>query len=264
MNIAFENTNLPDIIELRDICTSYDGGKTFIIQNLNLLIEDIPNQGEFIVILGKSGCGKTTILKYIAGLATPYSGQIFIRGKNREQQVPISMVFQEPSALEHYTVLKNVMLPLLYRGIPEEEAQKRAMNMITAVGLEGHEHKFAKFGKLSGGQIQRVVIARSLIANPGIILMDEPNRGLDNDTALQIDLLVANLWHQLQSTVILVTHDIEQAIFLGTTIYIMSNRPATIIKEFKVDLPYPRTREIKRSRTFLELKNKIEDFMYEV
>jgi len=259
---TLKDTNLPDIIELQDICTSFDGGKTFIIKNLNLIIKDIPNIGEFVVILGKSGCGKTTILKYIAGLNSPYSGRVLIHGRDREHEVPISMVFQEPSALEHYTVLKNVMLPLRYRHVPEKEAAERAMNMIRAVGLEGHEQKFAKFGKLSGGQIQRVVIARSLIANPGIILMDEPNRGLDHDTALQIDLLVGNLWQQLQSTIILVTHDIDQAVFLATKIYVMGGKPANIIKEFDVPIPFPRNRETKRSANFLELKNTIEDFMY--
>jgi NitT/TauT family transport system ATP-binding protein len=262
MGYIFKDTNLPDIIELQDISTSFDGGKTFIIKNLNLLIEDIPDAGEFVVILGKSGCGKTTILKYIAGLTNPYSGRILIHGRDRSHEVPISMVFQEPSALEHFTVLKNVMLPLLYRHVPEREAAERAMNMIKAVGLEGHEQKYAKFGKLSGGQLQRVVIARSLIANPGIILMDEPNRGLDNDTALQIDLLVGNLWQQLQSTIILVTHDIDQAVFLGTKIYVMGGKPATIIEAFDVNLPFPRSRETRRSEEFLKLKNKVEDFMY--
>jgi len=262
MAYQVEAGNLPDVISLQDICTSFDGGKTFIIKNLNLTIENIPDMGEFIVILGKSGCGKTTILKYIAGLSHPTSGQVLIHGKAREQNVPISMVFQEPSALEHYSVLKNVMLPLLYRGVSEQEAAQRAMNMIRAVGLEGHEHKYAKFGKLSGGQLQRVVIARSLIANPGIILMDEPNRGLDNDTALQIDLLVGNLWQNLQSTIILVTHDIEQAVFLGTKIFIMGGKPANIIKEMDVEIPFPRHRETKREAKFLSLKSQIEDFMY--
>ncbi|HPI71795.1 MAG TPA: ABC transporter ATP-binding protein [bacterium] len=256
------NTNLPDIIELKDIATSYDHGATYIVKNFNLLIEDIPSQGEFIVILGKSGCGKTTVLKYIAGLMKPYAGQVLIHGKQRDERVPISMVFQEPSALEHYTVLKNVMLPLLYRGVDPKEAAQRAMNMIKAVGLEGHEHKYGKFGKLSGGQVQRVVIARSLIANPGIVLMDEPNRGLDNETAMQIDLLVSTLWQQLQSTIILVTHDIDQAIFLGTKIYVMGGKPASIVKEYDVPLPHPRTRETKRDAHFLKLKNEVEDFMY--
>ncbi len=262
MGENFVNTNLPDIIELQDISTSFDAGRTFIIKDFNLLVEDIPDSGEFIVILGKSGCGKTTVLKYIAGLMTPFSGRVLIRGRDRSHEVPISMVFQEPSALEHYTVLKNVMLPLLYRRVPEREAADRALNMIKAVGLEGHEQKYAKFGKLSGGQLQRVVIARSLIANPGIILMDEPNRGLDNETALQIDLLVANLWQQLQSTIILVTHEIEQAVFLGTKIYIMGGKPASIVKVFKVDLPFPRNRETRRTRAFLDLKNEVEDFMF--
>ncbi|MBN1154579.1 ABC transporter ATP-binding protein [candidate division KSB1 bacterium] len=262
MAVVFTDTSLPDIIELQDISTSFDDGKTFIIKNMNLLIEDIPDAGEFIVILGKSGCGKTTVLKYIAGLANPYSGRILIRGRDRSHEVPISMVFQEPSALEHYTVLKNVMLPLLYRHVPEKEAADRAMNIIKAVGLEGHENKYAKFGKLSGGQIQRVVIARSLIANPGIILLDEPNRGLDNDTALQIDLLIANLWEQLQSTIILVTHDIEQAVFLGTKIYVMGGKPASIIKQFDVNIPFPRNLNTRRDAKFLALKNEVEDFMY--
>lgn len=262
MGETFSNTNWPDIIELQDISTSFDGGRTFIIKDFNLLVEDIPDSGEFIIILGKSGCGKTTVLKYIAGLMTPFSGRVLIHGRDRSHEVPISMVFQEPSALEHYTVLKNVMLPLLYRHVPEREAADRALNMIKAVGLEGHEQKYAKFGKLSGGQLQRVVIARSLIANPGIILMDEPNRGLDNDTALQIDLLVANLWQQLQSTIILVTHDIEQAVFLGTKIYVMGGKPAKIVKAFSVDLPFPRERATRRSPSFLELKNEVEDFMF--
>lgn len=262
MGVIFTDTYLPDIIELQDISTSFDGGKTFIIKDFNLLIEDLPDAGEFVVILGKSGCGKTTILKYIAGLTKPTSGKVLIHGRDRSHEVPISMVFQEPSALEHYTVLKNVMLPLLYRHVPEREAAERAMNMIKAVGLEGHEHKFAKFGKLSGGQLQRAVIARSLIANPGIILMDEPNRGLDNDTALQIDLLVGNLWEQLQSTIILVTHNIDQAVFLGTKIYVMGGKPAKIIKAFDVNLPFPRNRETRRTEEFLKLKNQVEDFMY--
>ena len=262
MGYIFKDTNLPDIIELQDICTSFDGGKSYIIKNMNLLIEDIPDEGEFVVVLGKSGCGKTTILKYIAGLTQPTSGRVLIHGRDRQHEVPIAMVFQEPSALEHYSVLKNVMLPLLYRHVPENEAAERAMNMIKAVGLEGHEQKFAKFGKLSGGQLQRVVIARSLIANPGIILLDEPNRGLDNETAYQIDLLIANLWQQLQSTIILVTHNIEQAVFLGTKIYIMGGKPAAIVKSFDVNLPFPRNRETKRNRNFLDLKNEVEDFMY--
>ena len=260
----FTNTNLPDIIELKDISTSYDKGQSYIIRDFNLLIEDIPDKGEFIVILGKSGCGKTTILKYIAGLKEPTSGQVPIRGRERDRSVPISVIFQEPSALEHYTVLKNVMLPLLYKGVPESEAADRAMTMIKAVGLDGHEHKYAKFGKLSGGQVQRVVIARSLIANPGIILMDEPNRGLDNETALQIDLLIADLWQKLQSTVILVTHNIDQAVFLGDNIYIMGGKPAKIVQHFRVPLPYPRTREIKRSREFLDLAGEIEEYLYQL
>jgi NitT/TauT family transport system ATP-binding protein len=262
MAITIHNTNLPDIIELKNISTTYDNGASYVIKDFDWLIEDIPDQGEFAVLLGKSGCGKTTILKYIAGLASPSSGEILIHGKSREESVPISMVFQEPSALEHYSVLKNVMLPLLFQGLDEKTARERALNMIKAVGLEGHEYKYGKFGKLSGGQLQRVVIARSLIANPGIILMDEPNRGLDNETALQIDLLVTTLWSQLQSTILLVTHNIDQAVFLGTKVYVMGGKPAQLTKEFDIDLPFPRNRETKRMSKFLQYRNEIEDYMF--
>lgn len=254
----------PHVIELQNICTSYDQGKTFIIKDFSMIVEDVPDIGEFVVLLGKSGCGKTTLLKYIAGLAEPFSGRVLIRGRDRRQEPPISMVFQEPSALEHYTVLKNVMLPLLYRGVPEREAAASAMNMIKAVGLEGEERKFAKFGKLSGGQLQRVVIARSLIANPGIILMDEPNRGLDNDTGLQINLLIANLWQQLNSTIVLVTHQIEQAVLLGTKVFIMGGKPASLVRTLDINLPFPRTRDTLHTREFMEIKNRLDDWMFQL
>lgn len=252
----------PHVIELQNICTSYDQGKSYIIKDFSMIVEDVPDIGEFIVLLGKSGCGKTTLLKYIAGLAEPFSGRVLIRGQDRRQEPPISMVFQEPSTLEHYTVLKNVMLPLLYRGVPEHEAAAGAMNMIKAVGLEGEEHKYAKFGKLSGGQLQRVVIARSLIANPSIILMDEPNRGLDNDTGMQINLLIGNLWYQLRSTIVLVTHQIEQAALLGTKVFVMGGKPASLVRTLDINLPFPRTRELMRTPEYLDIKNEIDDLMY--
>jgi NitT/TauT family transport system ATP-binding protein len=256
--VKFINTELPDIIELRKVSQTYDGGKTYIIRDLNLLIEDKPNQGQFVVILGMSGCGKSTLLRYIAGLQSPSSGEVLIHEKLRSDEA-ISMVFQQYSSLPWRTVLKNITLPLELRGIDKNEAEARAMEMIKTVGLFGHQKKFAQYPVLSGGQLQRVAIARSLISNPEIILMDEPFGALDTNTRFKMQLMLADLWDTLKCTVIFVTHDIQEAVFLGDDIYIMSVNPAQIVGHIAVDLPFHRDRETKRSKRFTELVQAVED-----
>lgn len=123
--ISFINTELPDLIELRNVRQSYDGGKTYIIDGFNLLIEDKPNQGQFVVFLGKSGCGKSTILRYLSGLQKPTSGEIFIEGMHKKDNYTISMVFQQYSSLPWMSVLQNVMLPLIMKGEDRDESKKR-------------------------------------------------------------------------------------------------------------------------------------------
>ena len=166
--------NLPPIIELQDVGQSYDGGENWIIKNCNLSIPDKPAQGEFVVILGMSGCGKSTILRYIAGLQKPTEGQVLIHGKPMDEAPRVSMVFQRYSSLPWLTVLDNVSLALQYKGVDKKERHEQAMDIIKKVGLEGHENKYAQYPTLSGGQLQRVAIARSIVANPEILLMDEP------------------------------------------------------------------------------------------
>ena len=256
--IKFTNTQLPDIIELRTVSQTYDDGKTWIIKDLNLLIEDKPDQGQFVVILGMSGCGKSTLLRYIAGLQTPSSGHVLIHERLRSEEA-ISMVFQQYSSLPWRTVLRNITLPLELKGIDLEDAEKRAMDMIRTVGLSGHEKKFAQYPILSGGQLQRVAIARSLISNPEIILMDEPFGALDTNTRFKMQLMLAELWDNLKCTVIFVTHDIQEAVFLGDDIYIMSTNPAKIVDHIGIDLPFHRDRDTKRSKRFTELVQKVED-----
>ncbi|MDV7392939.1 ATP-binding cassette domain-containing protein, partial [Arthrospira platensis SPKY1] len=168
----FKDTEHPNIIELRNVSQSYDGGKNFIIQNCDMLIEDKPDKGQFIVILGASGCGKSTILRYIAGLQKPTEGQVLIHEKPISKENRVSMVFQQYSSLPWMTVLDNVALALKYKGVEEKERNQKAMEFIEMVGLAGHEKKFAQYPTLSGGQLQRVAIARSMIANPEILLMD--------------------------------------------------------------------------------------------
>ena len=236
--IAFTETELPDVICMKNISISYDDGKTHVIKDFSLLIEDKPNQGQFVVILGPSGCGKSTILRFISGLQEPTSGEILIRGKTRkEYKSSISMVFQQYSSFPWYSVLRNVSLPLLYKGVGKKEAEEKSMEFIKKVGLQGHEKKFAQYPLLSGGQLQRVAIARSLISNPEIILMDEPFGALDTNTRSQMQHLLADIWLEYRPTVIFVTHDISEAVFLGDDIYIMSASPAYIVKHYHIGLP---------------------------
>lgn len=263
MSIAITNSNLPDIIELRGIGQSYDGGQRWVIQDFNLLIEDIPDQGQFVVILGMSGCGKSTILRHICGLQEPTVGEILINGQPRSKITPhISMVFQQYSSMPWMTVLDNVMLPLRYANVNSKEAKERAMEMLRVVGLLGHEKKWAQYPILSGGQLQRVAIARSLVSNPNIILMDEPFGALDPVTKMNLEQFVANIWTEVQSTIILVTHDIRQAVFLGDDIYIMSTNPGQLVRHIKVDLPLKRDRETRKTQRFIELVQEVDDAVY--
>ena len=250
------------IIELKNISQTYDGGKTFIIKNLNLKIIDTPNQGQFSVLMGMSGCGKSTILRYIAGLQEPTTGTILVNGKPVDSDNRVSMVFQQYSSLPWMTVLENVGLALRFKGISKIERDERAMELIKLVGLEGHEKKFAQYPVLSGGQLQRVAIARSLLANPKILLMDEPFGALDIKTRLQMQDLLLDIWDKYDSTILFITHDIEEAVYLGDEINIMKFAPSKIVKNIDINLPYKRDRKIKRTPKFNNLVALVEDAMF--
>jgi len=259
-----DNVALKNIIELRDISQSYDGGKNWIIDGLDFLVEDKPNQGQFSVILGMSGSGKSTLLRYIAGLQIPTKGEVIVNGKPVSKDNRVSMVFQQYSSLPWMTVLDNVGLALRYKGIDKKDRDEQAMEMLKLVGLEGHEKKYAQYPSLSGGQLQRVAIARSLLANSEILLMDEPFGALDIRTRLQMQDLLIGLWEKFQSTVIFVTHDIAEAVYLADDIYILKSQPSVIVEHIDIDLPLKRTRAIKRDPRYTELVHHVEDTMLKV
>ena len=256
---TLSNTELPDAIELRNVSQSYDGENTYIVKGLNFLVEHRPNAGRFVVILGASGCGKSTLLRYIAGLQKPTYGEVLINGHVRTDKDIVSMVFQQYSSLPFKTVLENVMLPLIFKNVPNKEAKKKAMEMIVAVGLEGHEWKYAKSPLLSGGQLQRVAIARSLISNPNIILMDEPFGALDTNTRFKMQIMISEIRQKLKTTVVFVTHDIQEAVFLADDIYTMKASPGELVQHFSIPLPQQRDRSTKRENKFIELVNTVED-----
>ena len=259
--IHFPNTELPDIVELRNVSQTYNDGKVKILENVNFLVEDIPGRGQFDVILGPSGCGKSTLLRYIAGLQTPTTGEVLIKGKPRTESDTVGMVFQQYSSFPWLTVLENVRLGLDLHNVPRSEANERARQALVAVGLSGHEEKFAKYPTLSGGQLQRVAIARSLVVNPGILLLDEPFGALDTNTRFRAQLMLSELWMKLQSTVLFVTHDIAEAVFLADRIFVMQANPGHVAYQMNVNLPFPRTRETKRNPDYLQLVNQLEDQM---
>jgi NitT/TauT family transport system ATP-binding protein len=256
-----KDSELTNIIELRNISQSYDGGKSFIIKDLNLIVEDKPAQGQFICILGMSGCGKSTLLRYIAGLQKPTEGEVYINENLRNEDHHVGMIFQQYSSFPWKTVLENVATGLDYQGVEEKEREHKAMEMIQLVGLSGHEKKYANYPTLSGGQLQRVAIARSLLTNQDILLMDEPFGALDIKTRIQMQDLLLNIWNKFHSTFIFVTHDISEAVYLGDEIYIMKTPPSTFVHHISVDLPLVRDREIKKLPRYLDLVRDVEDKM---
>ncbi|MCL4112362.1 UNVERIFIED_CONTAM: hypothetical protein GTU68_039653 [Idotea baltica] len=201
-----------------------------------------------------SGSGKSTLLRYIAGLQDPTEGSVLINGKSVHDGERVSMVFQQYSSLPWMTVLENVALALRYQ----------AMEIIELVGLAGHENKFAQYPNLSGGQLQRIAIARSIIANPRILLMDEPFGALDIRTRLQMQDLLTSIWRRFQSTIIFVTHDIAEAVYLADDIYILKSSPSRFVRHIDVDLPLIRGKETKRDKHYTELVHKVEDAMIDV
>lgn len=260
----FQNSELDNIIEMRGIGQSYDGGKNWIIKDLDFLVEDKPAQGQFIVILGMSGCGKSTLLRYVAGLQKPSEGKLLLKDKHIGKDNRVSMVFQQYSSLPWLSVLDNVGLALQYKGVSKAERDAKAMELITKVGLEGHEHKYAQYPTLSGGQLQRVAIARSLLANSDILLMDEPFGALDVSTRLQMQDLLLNIWNEYHPTIVFVTHDIPEAVYLADDIYIMKSAPSKFVEHIHVDLPLKRDRSTKRDPRYIELVQQVEDTMIRV
>jgi len=267
---AAATNTLPPVLELRGVHQKYFDEKTqkdfVVFDNFNLAVEDYPNIGQFVVIMGKSGCGKSTLLRYWTGLQRPTAGQVLISGNPITDDQSVPLVFQQYSSLEWFSVLQNVALPLTLKGVGKKQAEEQAMEMIKVVGLEGHENKFAKMPQLSGGQLQRVAIARCLVANPNMLLLDEPYGALDGFTRAKMQFFLLDIFQKrelaaLNPTVVLVTHDPREAVLLGHDIYIMDANPGRIIKHIKPDLPEQRDRSIRKEPRFIEIVSYIEDVM---
>lgn len=227
------------VVELKNIVQKYDNGKV-IFDNFSLSIEDKPDKGQFVALMGESGCGKSTVLRYITGLQKPTSGVVLVNGKEVGEDHHIPMVFQERSALPFYTVVHNVALPLLLSKVAKSEAYDRAEKMLEIVGLKGQEKKWAQYPSLSGGQLQRVAIARSLVANPTFLVLDEPFSSLDSATRKSMQDFLKRLFTDseladLNPSFIIVTHDEREAIYLANDIYVLKANPGQVKQHIQVE-----------------------------
>ena len=238
---------------------SAKGEKTDAIQNINFDVEDAYSRegrdvGEFRVLLGPSGCGKSTLLRLIAGLDRPDTGEVLVNGqpvhgpgKDR------GMVFQKYTSFPWPTVAGNIAYGLKINGVAEDKRKETVAQLVEAVGLGGFENSYPEM--LSGGMQQRVAIARTLAVRPAVILMDEPFGALDAQTRSEMQQLLLKVWDETASTILFVTHDVEEAVYLADRIFVMSAHPGTIIEDVEIPFERPRALSLKERNEFHELQN---------
>ena len=229
--------------------TSPKGVQTHALTPVNFDVQE----NDFVTILGPSGCGKSTLLRIVAGLDQPSTGVVMLDGQPVDGPgADRGMVFQSYTLFPWLTIEENIRFGLRERGMPEREQKERADYFIAKVGLRGFEEHFPK--QLSGGMQQRTAIARALANDPKILLMDEPFGALDNQTRVLMQELLLGIWESAQKTVLFVTHDIDEAIFMANRVAVFSARPGRIKTELAVDFPHPRHYTIKTSPEFMALK----------
>jgi NitT/TauT family transport system ATP-binding protein len=235
------------ILVVDDIAKSFEtpDGAVLALDHVSLTV----SPGEFVGVIGPSGCGKTTLINIIGGLLDGYQGTVRVAGEVvRGPHPAIGMIFQEESTFHWRTVIDNVAFPLEIAGLPKSERYDRARKFVAMVGLEGFERRYP--AELSGGMRQRVSMARTLAAQPKIMLMDEPFAALDEQTRLLLGDKVLAIQQQLQQTTLLITHNITEAVQLSDRIFVMTYRPGRLKRAVVIDLPRPRTSEIVSSEAF--------------
>jgi NitT/TauT family transport system ATP-binding protein len=235
------------VISVKDLQKTYPSrtGPIYALSDINFEVKE----GEFIAVLGPSGCGKSTLLKILTGLLKASSGEVLLRGSpvNRPRK-DIGIVFQSPVLLPWRTVLENILLPVEVQNLDRTVYRKRAETLLSMVGLEGFGAKYPY--ELSGGMQQRVAIARGLVHDPAMLLMDEPFGALDAMTREHMNVELQQIWQQSGKTVIFITHSIPEAVFLADRVFVMTPRPGRIAEVIQVDLPRPRPLEIMNTEAF--------------
>lgn len=254
IEMARQATNTPklEILNLHKAFKAKSRQPLLVLEDINLKL--YPK--EFACLVGASGCGKSTLLNIIAGLLAPSSGEIRIDGQVvKGPGSDRGMVFQSYTLYPWLTVAQNIAFGLELRKLPKLELQERVNYYLNMVGLTRFAKAYPK--ELSGGMKQRVAIARALANEPEVLLMDEPFGALDAQTKEQMQQFLLKLWEQIHTTILMITHDIEEAIFLSQRVYVMSAYPGRLKREIVVDLPEQRDLEVKLSNQFVDIKRKI-------
>ena len=226
------------IITLNQISKAYTNG-TVALQDLNLAIPE----SQFVSLIGPSGCGKSTVLRLIAGLGRISSGSI--DWAINQQARKLAFVFQDAALMPWANVRENIRLPLKLARMPKKDSQKLVQQTLALVGLEGFEENYPH--QLSGGMKMRVSIARALVTQPNVLLMDEPFGALDEITRSKLNDDLLNLWLQQRWTVVFVTHNIYEAVYLSNRVLVMGTSPGRIVADVEIDVPYPRNDDFRTS-----------------
>ncbi len=241
-------------IYVKDLQKIYHSAKDDTVAMKDININILEN--EFVCIVGPSGCGKSTLLRMVAGLDEATSGQIVIKDRNIiGPGADRGMVFQAYTLFPWMTVADNIKFGLKLRKIPAKEQEDITNKYLKIIKLEKFRNSYPK--ELSGGMKQRVAIARALANSPEVLLMDEPFSALDPQTRADMQLLIRQIWQVEKPTVMFVTHDIEEAIFLSSKIYVLTSRPGTVKKEVPIILPYDRELSLKDSERFIEIRKEV-------
>ena len=243
------------ILEISNLSFTYSGRTNLkVIESLNFSLAE----GSFVSLVGPSGCGKTTILRCVSGLQRPSSGSISVMGKPvLAPSEGMTLVFQEynKSLYPWRSVIRNVMLPIENK-MPKNQFSEQSMILLEEVGLKGFENYYP--WELSGGMQQRVAIARALAPNPRILLMDEPFASVDAQTRTALEDQLLRLWRELKLTILFVTHDIDEAVYVSQNVIVLTNRPTRVVDSILVNLPYPRDQMVTRSDpSFINHRNQI-------
>ncbi|HEY4287932.1 MAG TPA: ABC transporter ATP-binding protein [Puia sp.] len=246
------------IIQLENVQVQFvDKGRKFIaVQDCSLSVDE----NEFVAIVGQSGCGKTTLLNLVAGFLQPSSGKLFFADEEIQKPGPDRVVvFQEDAVFPWMTVGKNIAYGLAAKGLSAEQQEPIVSKYLQLVGLTGFRNYYPK--NLSGGMKKRVDLARAYAINPKVFLMDEPFGALDSYTRQNMQTELLHLWNADKKTVLFVTHDVSEAIYMADRIVLMSPRPGKIEQVFMVPFPRPRQKTIRKSPAFLELQSEIEGWL---
>jgi NitT/TauT family transport system ATP-binding protein len=252
---------MPESIRVERLCKVYrstDGTEVKALSEVSFTI----GRGEFVSIVGQSGCGKSSLLKILAGLLSKTSGTIFIEGQEPDgPRRDIGIMFQKPLLLEWRRVLDNVLLPVEIYRLDRKKYEEKAHKLLGTAGLADFLGKYPF--ELSGGMQQRVALCRALVAEPSLLLMDEPFGALDTLTRQKMGFELLRLWEEWKSTVLFVTHDVDEAVMLSDKVLVMSSRPGRILGSFTVDLPRPRQIFAKDTSEFIHISSRIRRCLWE-